>query len=167
MNPADLLGIERVHLANPAGSKKRLLEEAARLLAAPAAGALSQETIFECLLERERLGSTGLANGFALPHARLANATEAVAAFITLANPVDFDALDGQPVDLVFAMVVPEAATQQHLDLLGGLARRFKDPAFGEALRGLGDAQAVIDHLNSAPADAASGDRQGSLRVPA
>lgn len=117
-----------------ASSKKRALEEAARLLGA-CLDTPETEQIFERLLERERLGSTGLANGVALPHARVPGLTAAHGVFLRLTQAVDFDALDGQPVDLIFALLVPEDATDEHLQLLAALARRFADGAFCEQLR--------------------------------
>lgn len=134
MHLSDIITTDCIGLGNEASSKKRALEEASRLLA----GGLSSpdsEQIFERLLERERLGSTGLANGVALPHARVPGLGTAHGAFLRLARPVDFDALDGQPVDLVFALLVPEDATDEHLQLLAALARRFSDSQLCEQLR--------------------------------
>jgi len=130
----DILSAARINLSVKARSKKRLLEKAATLLA-KAGDELSSEQIFEQLLERERLGSTGLSGGVALPHARMAGVASARGAFIRLEKPVDFDAIDGQPVDLAFALAVPENANQEHLNLLAQLAGLLGDPAFCGRLR--------------------------------
>lgn len=134
MLPSGILSPDSISIAEPASSKKRVLEQAARLLAA-GCHAVEAESIFERLLERERLGSTGLAGGVALPHARMPGATSSHGAFLRLVEPVEFDALDGQPVDLVFALLVPEDATEEHLKLLGNLATLFNDKSVREQLR--------------------------------
>ena len=134
MQPADLLEPRSVSLANTAGSKKRVLEEAAALLASTISDA-DQEPIYERLLERERLGSTGVGHGVALPHARIDGLTRAYGAFVQLARGIDYDAIDGQPVDLVFALVVPQEATSEHLQLLAQLAALFSDDVLCARLR--------------------------------
>lgn len=134
MLPTDILDTPGISLDNPATSKKRVLEEAARLLARTD-DAPDTEQIYERLMERERLGSTGFGNGVALPHARMPGVRAASGAFIRLAEPVDFDALDDQPVDLIFGLLVPEEATTEHLNLLQDLARLFSDKQVCEQLR--------------------------------
>lgn len=142
MLPDHLLTTAGISLDNPATSKKRVLEEAARLLGANDA-APDAEPIYERLMERERLGSTGLTNGVALPHARMPGVTVASGAFIRLQTPVDFDAMDGKPVDLIFSLLVPEQATDEHLQLLAGLARLFSDEQLCERLRQAQDPEQV------------------------
>ena len=122
-----------VVIDDPASSKKRVLEHAANLLAQ--GDAEFAEAIFERLLERERLGSTGLTGGVALPHARMPGVSSCRGAFIRLAQAVDFDSMDGQATDLVFALMVPEEATEKHLELLSELAGFFNDPSLCERLR--------------------------------
>lgn len=134
MLPDGLLVPDSVSVADPASSKKRVLERAAQLLATKSVEP-DAEQIFERLLERERLGSTGLAGGVALPHARMPGVDNSHGAFLRLAEPVEFDALDGQPIDLVFALLVPEDATDEHLQLLGSLASMFNEPGLCERLR--------------------------------
>ncbi|MCB1725464.1 MAG: PTS IIA-like nitrogen regulatory protein PtsN [Chromatiaceae bacterium] len=134
MLPEGILALHSISIADPASSKKRVLEHAARLLA-QADTELDAEPVFERLLERERLGSTGLAGGVALPHARVPGLTGSHGAFLRLAEPVEFDALDGQPVDLVFALLVPEEATDEHLQLLSALARMFNETELRDRLR--------------------------------
>mgnify|MGYP000644550533 CR=1 FL=1 len=102
---------------------------------APAGGEPAAEQIFERLLERERLGSTGLAGGVALPHARMPGIITSHGAFLSLNEAVEFDALDGHPVDLIFTLLVPEDATEEHLQLLGELATMFNQPELREQLR--------------------------------
>jgi len=128
-----ILNQEAVVVDDDSPSKKRLLERSAHLLAGN--DDELAERVFERLLERERLGSTGLAGGVALPHARVPGVEQTSGAFVRLAQPIDFDALDGQPVDLVFALLVPEEATDEHLKLLAQLAGMFKEAEFCERLR--------------------------------
>jgi PTS system nitrogen regulatory IIA component len=115
-------------------SKKRLLEVLGELLATGESG-LSAQNVFEHLLERERLGSTGLGHGVALPHARMAQVTDAVGAFVQLRKGVSFDSIDDRPVDLAFALLVPESANEMHLQLLSELASIFNDSRLRQGLR--------------------------------
>lgn len=142
MLPNSILEAGRISIADPASSKKRILEQAARLLAGSAEEP-DAEQIFERLLERERLGSTGLAGGVALPHARMPGLEESRGAFLQLANAVEFDALDGNPVDLVFALLVPENANEEHLQLLARLAAMFNEEELRERLRKAGTDEAL------------------------
>jgi PTS system nitrogen regulatory IIA component len=145
MLPEGILTTDGISIADPASSKKRVLEHAARLLAGqlPSQDSPNAEQIFERLLERERLGSTGLASGVALPHARMNGVTECRGAFMRLNEAVDFDALDGEAVDLVFALLVPEETNDEHLQLLATLATMFNQPELRDALRNADDAQAL------------------------
>ncbi len=149
MIPDDFLTLDRIRLDNGAGSKKRVLEEVAGLLAAAVPG-LSPEQVFDKLLERERLGSTGLGQGIALPHARMKGVSESRGALLRLAKGVEFDAIDGQPVDLVVGLLVPEQATDEHLQLLASLASRFSDPAQCERLRQAADPLAALEAFRRA-----------------
>lgn len=128
MHLLDLLAPARVRAGVSATSKKRLLELAAEALAQGQEG--HERAIFDSLCLRERLGSTGLGHGVAIPHGRTPHLATAAGAFLRLAEPIDFGAADGQPVDLVFALAVPEHFTQQHLGLLAQLAEMFADEAF-------------------------------------
>jgi len=134
MFPPQLIVAERIGNSLDISSKKRLLEVLGELLASAAPG-LGPEAVFERLLERERLGSTGLGHGVALPHARMEQITEAVGAFAQLRRGVDFAAIDEGPVDLVFALLVPEEANEMHLQLLSRLAAMFSDPQLRQGLR--------------------------------
>ena len=134
MFPDGFLVEERIGCNVEAASKKRVLEQLGQRLAEPVPE-LTQDLVFDALLERERLGSTGLGKGIALPHARMAQVEQAMGAFIKLNQGIDFDAIDGEPVDLAFAMLVPQEATDEHLQLLSTLARMFSDEAFCSELR--------------------------------
>ncbi|GLK89219.1 PTS IIA-like nitrogen regulatory protein PtsN [Pseudomonas turukhanskensis] len=105
----------------PGGSKKRVLEQIANLVARELPD-LDGQDIFESLVAREKLGSTGFGNGIAIPHCRLPGCTAPISALLRLESAVDFDAIDGAPVDLLFVLLVPEAATDEHLELLRQIA---------------------------------------------
>ena len=149
MLPPDFVTAPRVGLRLELASKKRLLETLARLLAVDHPR-LEPDLVFERLLERERLGSTGLGHGIALPHARVPEVTRSLGAFASLARGIDYDAADGEPVDLAFALLVPASATEEHLLLLAELAGRFNDP---EVRRRLRAAQHPTDVLHYFGAD--------------
>ncbi len=140
----DIIAPDRVACGAEAGSKKRALELLSERLAS-AAPNLTTEEIFEALLARERLGSTGMGEGVALPHGRLDGIDQPIAACITLRDPVDFDALDNRPVDLLFALLVPEAATEEHLQLLAQLAQMFGNPEFRAELRACHDSADLME----------------------
>ncbi|PSF05967.1 PTS IIA-like nitrogen-regulatory protein PtsN [Marinobacter fuscus] len=118
----------------PASSKKRVLEFIAERIHYQDE-TLNDTDIFNNLVARERLGSTGIGEGIAIPHCRLEGLDRVIGVMMTLEQPVDFDAIDNQPVDLVFALIVPKEATSEHLELLSQLAERFNDSAFCERLR--------------------------------
>lgn len=118
-------------------SKKRVFERAGILFENQLQIARSQ--VFESLFARERLGSTGLGQGVAIPHGRVKGLRDASGAFFKMRTPVAFDAPDGLPVSLIFVLLVPERATDLHLQLLGELAQMFSDKAFRERLQGADD----------------------------
>lgn len=134
MKIADLIVPERISCDNESRSKKKVLEALSALLVTDTPD-ISQDEIFKSLISRERLGSTGLGHGVALPHARLPGREQAIGAFIKLEQGVDFDAIDNQPTDLLFSLLVPDHFTDEHLDILAQLAKTFSDEAFCEALR--------------------------------
>lgn len=133
MDLQPLVTVARVACDRRVSSKKRALERLSSLLAAGTSCA--PELVFDSLVARERLGSTGLGHGVALPHARLPQISEPLGALLRTTEGVDFDALDGQPVTLMFGLVVPEELTQTHLEILAQLAERFRDETFCAALR--------------------------------
>lgn len=118
----DLISLDRISLSISASSKKRLLERISELLGDVVPG-LDHRAIFQSLIDRERLGSTGVGYGVALPHGRLKGLDRAVGACVILGKEMDYDSIDGKPVKIVFALLVPEEATEEHLQLLAQLAR--------------------------------------------
>ena len=118
----------------PASSKKRVLEYIAEQIH-HRDETLSETQIFNNLIGRERLGSTGIGQGIAIPHCRLEGLDHVVGVLLTLEESVEFDAIDNQPVDLVFALVVPKEATSEHLELLSQLAEKFNERSFCDRLR--------------------------------
>ncbi len=136
----DLLSPDRVHTNFKATSKGDLLQRLSLLLAADASEA---GLILDALGTREALGSTGLGRGVAIPHGRIDGLSRARAAFVRLASPLDFDAIDGQPVDLVAAIAVPARFNDHHLKLLGELAEMFSDAVMTNALREAADGSAL------------------------
>lgn len=137
MSILSLLSAERTRFNIAGGSKKRVLELASEMIA-HSLQEVSADTLFSGLINRERLGSTGIGEGVAIPHCRLDNIQQAIGALIHLQTPVDFDAIDRQPVDLLFFLLVPEDACEQHLETLGQLAQAFSQPAIREQLRQAG-----------------------------
>ena len=135
----DLLPPECIRRAVPAHSRKRSLDLAADLLAAQHRG-VDARPLFDALMERERLGSTGIGEGVAIPHCRL-ECPGMMAAFFLLEKPVDYDASDGKPVDLVFVLVVPAEETTAHVEVLSTLATVFRDPATRASLRRAGNSE--------------------------
>lgn len=131
---SDLLSPERIHCDVHSSSKKRLLELISEELARNSEE-LSQREIFESLCARERLGSTGLGKGVAIPHGRVKGTRHMEASFLRLKKPLPFDAIDGEPVDLLFALAVPEKCGEDHLKLLAQVAELFSDPELLEELR--------------------------------
>jgi len=119
-------------------SKKRAFEQVGELL--ENGGRLSRSTVFDSLFAREKLGSTGLGEGIAIPHGRIKGLHEAVGALIKLKTPIPFDAPDGKPVGLMFVLLVPEQATDMHLQILGELAQMFSDRVLREKMLSCEDA---------------------------
>jgi len=130
----------------PASSKKRVLESIAERIHYQDE-TLSETDIFSNLVSRERLGSTGIGQGIAIPHCRLDGLDRVIGVLMTLQEPVDFDAIDNQPVDLVFALVVPKEATSAHLELLSQLAEKFNDGAFCQRLRQCTDSDSLYQGM--------------------
>jgi len=122
---AKLLPPSNILLDLDVTSKKRVFEQAGLLFENNQG--LARSLVFDSLFSRERLGSTGLGQGVAIPHGRIKGLKEAVGAFVRIAQPVPFDAPDGKPVNLVFLLLVPEQATEQHLRILSDLAQMFSD----------------------------------------
>ncbi|TAM89394.1 MAG: PTS sugar transporter subunit IIA [Candidimonas sp.] len=145
-----ILPLRNVVLDMEATSKKRAFEQAGLLFENH--HGIARTAVFHSLIARERLGSTALGHQIALPHGRLKNLREPCAAFFRLAHPVHFDANDGRTANLLFFLLVPETATQMHLDMLAEIARLASDPALRESLSTETDPAAVHRLLTTPPA---------------
>ena len=154
MDLSDILQAEDVLPALQAGSKRQVLQA----LAAHAADmtGLDERAIFDVLMQRERLGSTGLGGGIAIPHGRFAGIERVMGIFARLASPVDFDALDHQPVDIVFMLMAPESAGADHLKALARVSRVLRDKALVEKLRATREPNALYALLTSAQSSRAA-----------
>ncbi len=142
MKIAEILSPDRVSQGHTFTSKKKALEELAALLARGVPG-IQPADILASLMAREKLGSTGLGHGVAIPHGRLAGVSKSVGAFMRLKHPLDYDAHDGQPVDLIFGLLVPQGATETHLKHLTAIAEMFSDTAFCQKARASADEAAL------------------------
>lgn len=136
-----ILPAENVILDADSTSKKRVFERVGILFENSRQIARSQ--VFDSLFAREKLGSTGLGQGVAIPHGRIKGLRDAVAAFVKTQAPIPFDAPDGQAVNLIFVLLVPERATDLHLQLLGELAQMFSGKSFREQLQASNDVAAI------------------------
>jgi PTS system nitrogen regulatory IIA component len=150
----DFLSPDAVVPALKAQSKKQALHELAAL-----AGRLSgrdDREIFETLLQRERLGSTGIGEGIAIPHGKLPKLDRLFGLFARLEKPIDFEALDGEPVDMLFLLLAPEGAGADHLKALARVARMLREPGIHERIRAARDAAALYAVLTQEPAPRAA-----------
>ena len=138
-----LLSTSRIRFNVSAPSKKRMLEELARLLSHNRPD-LHRDTVFQVLNERERLGSTGIGDGIALPHGRLNGLTEPLAAVIQLRQALDFDSVDDGHIQLIVGLLVPANATEQHLNILASLAETFSNRERREAILSARDVQTLF-----------------------
>jgi len=151
MNLSDLIAPEAVFADLKASCKKQLLqimaEKAAALTGFP------ETVIFDTILKREKLGSTGIGNGIAIPHGKLAGLAKITGVFAKLQNPVDFEAMDDRPVDLVFMLLASEGAGADHLKTLSRIARLLRSPDCVSALRASHDCAEVYQCLNATCSD--------------
>ncbi|MCA0400101.1 MAG: PTS IIA-like nitrogen regulatory protein PtsN [Proteobacteria bacterium] len=154
MTVASLIVPEAVVAGIKGNGKKQVLQE----LAAEAArvSGLSERAVFETLLQRERLGTTAIGQGIAIPHGRIAGLDKLVGLFARLARPIDFEALDGEPVDLVFVLLAPEDAGADHLQALAKIARLFRTPNMAQKLRQTEDPAALYAILTTSGASRAA-----------
>ena len=157
---AKLLPLPNIQIGLDASSKKRVFEQAGIMFENNQG--VGRSTVFDSLFAREKLGSTGLGQGVAIPHGRIKGLKEAVGAFMRLAAPVQFDAPDGKPVSLLFVLLVPEQATEQHLQILSELAQMFSDRAFREQLTAAAD-EAAVHALFTGWESHASGERRAAV----
>jgi len=149
MQLVDIITPERVVTHVHATSKKRALETVSEIFASHSSHTLNAHHVFESLIARERLGTTAIDFGVAIPHGRIKNTSETIGAFVQLTDGIDCDALDRQPVNLMFALLVPEESTEEHLQLLARLAKMFSDAELREQLRVATDSQTLYDTLQS------------------
>ncbi len=154
MDLSDLVSQKSILPALKAGSKKQLLQ----LLAEKASQitGLVERDVFDTIMQREKLGSTGVGNGIAIPHGKLKNIKNITGIFARLETPVDFEALDDEPVDLVFMLLAPETAGADHLKALSRIARVLREPETIKKLRGTKDASALFAFLTQTPSSHAA-----------
>ncbi|APH70337.1 PTS IIA-like nitrogen regulatory protein PtsN [Aquibium oceanicum] len=154
MDLSDLIEVPAIMPALKANSKKQLLQ----LMAEKASEitGIAEREIFDTILQRERLGSTGVGNGIAIPHGKLPGVKEITGVFARLDHPVEFEALDDQPVDIVFLLLAPEGAGADHLKALSRIARVLRDSEMVAKIRGTKDAAAIHTFLASTPASHAA-----------
>ncbi len=132
MDIKSILAPERTHCSIEAASKKRAIEEAAHRIAE--AANLDPEAIFESLINRERLGTTAIGHGIAIPHCRIDKCPSIMGSLFRLSEPVDFDSFDDEPVQLLFVLLVPTDEVDEHLQVLGTLASRFDSDEYRNRL---------------------------------
>lgn len=152
MQISEIISSDAILPALKATSKKQLLQELAQ--AAAKITGLDPRHIFETLLQREKLGSTGLGQGIAIPHGKFAALTRVTGLFARLQTPVDFEAADDRPVDLVFLLMAPESAGADHLKALARISRLLRDPSLVAKLRGTQDAASLYAILTEPAANA-------------
>jgi PTS system nitrogen regulatory IIA component len=148
MEISEILSQDRVTKVTALGSKKAALESLSRLISS-ADPTLTQFEVFESLIAREKLGSTGLGHGIAIPHGRRKGGHQTIGAFMKLQTGVNYDAIDQKPVDLLFALLVPEKSTEEHLKVLSKLATIFNEGSLTNSLRECGSAEAIFEILVS------------------
>lgn len=154
MDLSDLIEVSAIMPALKANSKKQVLQflsEKAALITG-----LPEREIFDTVLRREKLGSTGVGNGIAIPHGKIPGIRRITGVFARLEQPVDFDSLDDQPVDLVFLLLAPEGAGADHLKALSRIARMLRDGDTVTKIRGTSDAAAIHTFLSQTPASHAA-----------
>jgi nitrogen PTS system EIIA component len=154
MTVTSLISPESVFAGIKGNGKKQVLQELSSHLAR--ISGLSDRGIFETLLQRERLGTTGVGQGIAIPHGRIAGLDRLVGLFARLARPVDFEALDGEPVDLVFVLLAPEDAGADHLQALARIARLFRSQTIAQKLRQTDDPATLYAILTTESASRAA-----------
>ncbi|WP_311030411.1 PTS IIA-like nitrogen regulatory protein PtsN [Mesorhizobium koreense] len=154
MDLSDLIEVSAIMPALKANSKKQALqllaEKAARITGLP------EREIFDTVLRREKLGSTGVGNGIAIPHGKIPGVRRITGVFARMEQPVDFDSLDDQPVDLIFLLLAPEGAGADHLKALSRIARVLRDGDTVAKIRGTSDAAAIHAFLSQTPASHAA-----------
>ena len=154
MELSDIIGVDAVRAPLKATSKKRLLQDLAEM--AETVYGLPAETVYKSLMEREGLGPTGVGRGVAIPHARFEGVNRVIGLFARLEKPVDFESIDRQPVDLVFALFAPESAGAEHLKALARVSRTLRNEAVCSKLRSTFDPSAIFAILTDGKAEQAA-----------
>lgn len=144
MKFSNLIKIDQIQLNNPASSRKKALEAISQIMT-DNYPEYNTNKVFETLVERERLGSTGIGHGVALPHGRLTECTDTVGVFISLSEGVDYDSIDKEPVKLLFALLIPDHSTEEHLQILAKLAKFFRDPVNRQKLENATSSETVYN----------------------
>ena len=144
MQLQSILTLQRTYFYAPGSSKKRVLEHASQFICEDIRS-MNPDEVFSTLLARERLGSTGLGKGIAIPHCRMKNCTSIIGTLVRLQESIDYDAIDDQPVDLLFVLLVPDEATDEHLQTLAMLAELFSQEEFCQQLRNARSAQELFN----------------------
>jgi PTS system nitrogen regulatory IIA component len=148
---SDLLAPERIRINLDEPTKKRTLEIIAELCAPEK----QQSSFFQALVDREKLGSTGLGQGVALPHARIKGLDKPIACFLQMKKPIQFDGIDQEPVDLIFGLLVPEGGQEEHLQMLADIASIFNQTQVRAALRATHSSEDAFKIITQAKGDAA------------
>lgn len=143
MQLSEILSLDCTKSAVQCTSKKRALEMISELVAQHTG--LSSTELFECMLSREKMGSTGIGNGIAIPHARMQSSNKAIAVLLQCESPVEFDSIDNRPVDLLFALLVPDEQCKEHLKTLSSMAERLNDKQVLKQLRNAQSDQELYD----------------------
>lgn len=146
MKFSNLINIDQILLSCEASSKKKAIEIISQLVNDSFPEYTANE-VFDSLICRERLGSTGIGHGVALPHGRLQNCIDPIGVFITLAEGIDFDAIDRAPVSILFALLVPQDSTEEHLKILAGLAEFFRQTENRKTLENATSVESVYNIL--------------------
>jgi len=144
MKLSDILNLDSILCHAPANSKKRLLEQICQLAITQVVD-IDEGELLDSLLDREKMGSTGIGNGIAIPHGRIPNNNKAIAVLITTEQAIDFDAIDSRNVDVFISLFVPKDSCQQHLDTLQNIAKLFSDKKIVKQVRKCKDKQALYD----------------------
>jgi nitrogen PTS system EIIA component len=154
MELSDIIGVEAVRAPLRVTSKKRLLQDLADM--AESVYGLPSATVYRALMDRETLGPTGVGRGVAIPHARFEGVPHVIGLFVRLEKPVDFESVDRQPVDLVFALFAPEAAGAEHLKALARVSRTLRSDATVAKLRSTFDTSALYAIITDSKAEQAA-----------
>jgi len=148
MKFSNLIKIDQIRLNNGASSKKKALEAISQIIT-DNYPEYNTNHVFETLIERERLGSTGIGHGVALPHGRLTECTAPIGVFISLSDGIDYDAIDKAPVKLLFALLIPEHSTEEHLQILAKLAEFFRNSDNRQKLENATSSETVYNLINN------------------